>query len=461
MSDDAYRISIQHIGNTANNAFHNHLALQESTLLASLLPILTSQRHAISSAAWETTKFAVPSPQWVTQPAWGEFTEAAGENESFLWFPSHLRAEARGVAGYRSGSTLDFRKLRKFVARVPYLKRMYLRATLARSFRASGAPKFHSDVSLLYGSDFLHFFPVPKDHPWVALEHGTLRWLADGPRRDHSLRQMYGRAIRRARLVWVTNLDDRTLQVAEDLLPGRWAAFPHPYLSISSTGLGIEPDFDWRRNCLSKSRSDFLVFLPSSINWLRHHDKGTKAALAAFRELRLRGVPVSLALTEWGLNVGEAKEWLSEHRLDEFVTWHTPMPRLTLLSRMAASDAVWDQFGLQAFGALALRACDAGVPLISGGIGDCATGLLGFDVPWMKANNKEEIVEQTQMLLHQVSTPNGPALRSAVVERQRTWLNATHSRYVLCDLQERVYPTLLTGEFALRPNMWSQVVSGE
>lgn len=454
MAEDPSCPSIAHVGNTANNAFYNHLILMRSSKFTSLLPIEGFIRHAISSPAWEMVNFIVPSEQWVKAPEWQDFPEALELNNSYLRFKS--AHEITGPVPKPTGNGVSH-FARTIGGKIPGAKsiRSLVRTQFWDLIRTRES--HDSSIRILYGAESIgHASPYAKGIS-VALEHGTLRWFADGPRNQRWTRRGYGRALASASLIWLTNLDQRSLEVAEDVAPNRWVPFPHPYVPMLRNQT-VQPDLLWRSSILEQTGSEFLIMMPSSINWSSNHNKGTLVALEAFGQLRSQRVPVALQLSNWGLDIPKARAWIESRGLQHYVVWDHPQPRINLARRMASADLVWDQFGLSAFGALALRVCEVGVPLISSPLSSDAVGIVGFQVPWYPASTAQDIVHWTKRIIESRSGPDASRFTESYRRRAQAWLAETHAPRIAQSLQEEAYSALLGGETQLRTDSWKNTI---
>ena len=456
---------IRHFGNTANNAYYNAKLLSEHGGIESELPVhMFGLRHAISAPAWETVDFEVPSAEWVATPDWSMIPGAVAVNSEYSDLPATASSGGPPVA--RSG--LDLRGKVMSVARatiLPLYGKRWAQPIFDLSYRFVLARRptiteASDRIDMLYGADSLIRLRMPKPSPrLVCLEHGTVRWIADGDRETASLRKAYREQVQQATHLWVTNLDPRTLEIAEDVAPGRWSVLPHPY--VPDARVPFAESTERRTELLRNTASERLVLLPSSQNWSKHHDKGSQKALSAFVELRRRGVDVGLVAVEWGLQLAESKAFLEKAGLAANVTWVSPMARFALQRMMADVDVVWDQFGLDAFGALALRAVEQGTPLVSRGLAPIGEQLIGGPVPWHHAATTDEIVSQTIAVLEDMGNRGRTAVLAETGARYRRWLLDRHSPQLTAELQRDLYARMLDGTFesgSAAPDQWAKLL---
>ena len=284
----------------------------------------------------------------------------------------------------------------------------------------------------------------------ILLEHGTLRWTQNFLPEHQSAAAEYRLKIDHADLLLVTNLDEETLSLAEGLASTPWLAFPHPY--------DFNPRAPYpqltalREEILHATKSRYLILAPASINWGRDHNKGTDVALRAFAELRRQGLQVGLVLAEWGRDLEKAKDYLELSGLGRHVHFTPLLSRIGLQKMMAACDVVWDQFGLDAFGALALRALEQRVPLVSKGIGSKAEQLIGKAPPYANANDHDSLAISTEALVFA-----SPSELKDQVESQHSWLVKKHHPALTAELAKRSFDYVLGEGPQPQSNEWSRL----
>jgi hypothetical protein len=221
------------------------------------------------------------------------------------------------------------------------------------------------------------------------------------------------------------------------------------------------PESARRQELLQSTASESLVLLPSSQNWAKHHDKGSMKALTAFVELRHAGHDVGLVAVEWGLQLAESKAFLEHAGVGANVAWVPPMARFSLQRMMANVDVVWDQFGLEAFGGLAMRAMEQGTPLVSRGLAPIGEQLIGGPVPWRHAATVDDIVRETIQVLEEIDAGGRESVIHDYRLRYRTWLLERHDSRITASLQREVYTGLLDGTWepgAAVPGRWSKLL---
>lgn len=267
----------------------------------------------------------------------------------------------------------------------------------------------------------------------------------------------YIEAAKRATHLWVTNLDPATLGVIHEAKIERWSAFPHPY--EPNPAAPYPRDRKLRERLGRQTQSEYLIFLPSSQNWsLSYHDKGSNKALEAFALLRAAGHSVGLILANWGLEVEASKRFLESSGVSQYTTWVHPLGRLRLQRMLSAVDVVWDQFGLQAFGALALRVTEQGTPMVSAGLTPEAESLVGFKPPWNSALDAEQVVGATLTFLERFNSQ--PSSRDTLSLTYRRWFFDCHGPNIATELQQRLLETIMEpSRTGLGHDAWSHLVS--
>lgn len=456
-------MKVRHFGNTANNAYYNALLLTRFAGIESEFPIrMFGLNHGISAPAWETVDFDVPSADWVAQPDWsaivgadavnGEFTDLVQSKAAATSLLPKFNARAlASKAAQAVFSPLYGKRWAQWVFDLTYGRVLATRSTHV---------ELSDRVDVFYGADSLIRFKLaPSSSKSVCLEHGTVRWIADGERETAAFREAYRRQVQQAQQLWLTNLDPRTLEIAEEVAPGRWAAFPHPY--IPDARVPFPEAASRREELLRQTNSEFLVLLPSSQNWSAHHDKGSKKALSAFIELRRSGLEIGIVAVEWGLQLEESKALLDSAGVGDNVAWVPPMARFGLQRMMANVDVVWDQFGLDAFGALALRAVEQGTPLVSRGLAPVGEALIGGPVPWRAAVTTDDIMRETRSVLDEMEHRGRATVIAETQAHYGAWLRDHHSPTVTAALQQGVYAAILDGTFeqgSVAPDQWAKLL---
>lgn len=480
---------IFHYNNVANNAFFNSLVLASH---CSGQVLINPTIYALSAPAWETEDFnsellgTLDSPDWdavgvtpaepvVSPTRYGtslsDFPVLPLQESGLLRTLKLLRSICRPfyrlgrpyVDSLRSAQWFNSKKSRFLRRKFSDISRVLRQRAsnkiievlaflgAIRSGRKKLSPDNALNLEIFYGST-RHIMNVRPNVLRAVLEHGQIRQYVetnmDGGKRAYKF------LLNSADILWVTNLDDRTTQAAQQLMRGRWAALPHPWTPIPGPPL---PEVEsLRASVLAETESEFLMVAPASVNWTHQHSKGTDKLIEAFAHLRLAGSQVGLVLSEWGSDLPLAKELLSRYGLQRNVHFVFPRSRRKLAELMSAADVVLDQFHWKAFGALTIRALAQETPLITAPLSERARALIGFREPWLSAYSVEEIATQVERLL--VRDP--VALDSLVrdqVNLQRLWLEVTHSPAVQQEIQLSQYQAIIHSDGAPRisPAVWS------
>jgi glycosyltransferase involved in cell wall biosynthesis len=253
-------------------------------------------------------------------------------------------------------------------------------------------------------------------------------------------------------------LDPQTIEAADSLVPGKWSALPHPIEFDES--IPYASDKTKRAVLLEATKSPQLVLLAASQNWSQYHNKGTRMAAESFVELRKRGEEVGLVCVKWGPDVDKSMILFERAGVAKYVTWVDPMPRHQLQKLMACVDLAWDQFGLEAFGALALRTLEQGCPLVSRGLSDQGINLIGSQVPWEISNNQNELVDRTSSILNTIRQEGREIVHSKTAAKYKAWLQQFHSPQITTLLQLQRYTQILNDSQKLslaRPDEWRRL----
>lgn len=129
---------------------------------------------------------------------------------------------------------------------------------------------------------------------------------------------------------------------------------------------------------------------------------------------------------------------------------------------MANVDVVWDQFGLEAFGGLAIRAVEQGTPFVSRGLAPAGERLIGGPVPWRQAATIDDIVRETTQVLDEIAQKGRASVMEDYQTRYRAWFAERHSSLITSTLQREVYTAMLDGSFeqgTAAPDRWAQLVA--
>lgn len=462
-------MKISHSGNTANNAYYHHLIFQESGVDSELPIDVVGSRHAMSHPAWEILSFVPPNPQWLENPQWKDFPPSPHIEKEYLARPLLLRFErAAGKLSLRIVRWSLFKFSKTPIGRFQSLwNRVWRRFAGRFETRTGGGLIPHRSglnepllekATIVYGQNFHgHLRKHAKRGQIMVLEHGTLRRVGTKPEIG-SEEEAWLSSARVAMSLMVTNLDAPSLAVARAHFPGKWLAYPHPYVFHSGPLPPLQ--LPGRNQLLQELDSDFLVFLPSSQNWkLSYHDKGSSLAWEAFFALRQQGKRVGLIASEWGLDVREAKTLVAASGFGAHVRWQVPVPRVQMIQLLRQVDVCWDQFSIQGFGANALKVVEAGTPLISQGLTDDAVDLTGFQVPWRIAGSTDTLVDQTDRLQVEISHLGLDRVKETAKHHYHNWFWRYHSPRVTAALARIQIERIELGiPKKINPDSWKRIV---
>lgn len=450
------RWSFLHVGNVANNAYYNHRILEVADMTISSR-VVDWNTHAISAPAWEDVDFRVPHADFVSNPNWSDIREAMGANgviepiaKASIRQPDERRTKrlpGRFVAKSKSLLTLVLARIASSLLR---LQRSDLvnRALIRILNRITPELESSSDVCVYYGPAPL-VVKASRPRVVVALEHGTVRWIGNGSQSERARRYQYRSFLKSADHLWVTNLDAQSIDIAESVAPGRWSALPHPYVLSEAPPLACDASAATKISDIT--RSEFLIFLPASMNWLHDHDKGSDIALEAFINLRQVGKPVGLVAVNWGRNVREAREMLSRAGVAQYVHWIEPLPRMPMQRLMASVHLVWDQFRIPAIGGVAFKAMEQGTPLVSMPLELTAVSLMGSRPPYLEACDALELSKVTIDFLADFEESGGASTRMKFGLPLRRWMYRRHHQTLTRSLQMKRYAELLARSEAPTP----------
>lgn len=293
----------------------------------------------------------------------------------------------------------------------------------------------------------------------VLIEHGTIRWSADPPldAGDAQARRSYAEQCRSADHLWVTNLDTRTLELAEEYAPGRWSVLPHPYVLDPNGPYDAEPGA--RSGLLAATDSEFLVLSASSMSLGGDQNKGTGKLIEAMVLLRREmGLPIGFLMVEWGADIARVKDLCTASGLAGHIRFVKPMSRVRMQRTMAACDALADQFHYEAFGALSIRAWEQGIPVVSRRVSSTACTLMGEPPPVHDASDAEQIARAVGALWEQMSVGGRENYVLDHRNRSRSWLLRRHHHDLTRSLQIARYTELVSGGSApAEPGAWGLV----
>ena len=315
-----------------------------------------------------------------------------------------------------------------------------------------------SDIHITFGNVRPRLEPRNNSPISVVLEHGQIRWLADGPEHQRYERSSFQRLCEKSEHIWVTNLDQRTLDIARELFPNKWGVLPHPYV--------LDPSCPYqeidgvRSQLIAELNTDFLVLNASSLSIGGEQRKGVDKLLQALNALRKdQGIRIGIVLVRWGTDIEKVVQLIHSLGLDDQCRFIDPLPRVALQRFMSSFDVVSDQFDYDAFGGLTIRALEQGMPLLSRPIGESAAALIGGRPPIVEASSIDEILTQLNRLYSDVQEIGRDNFLLKYRGESRQWIVDHHHHHITRALQEETYTKLM--EDGLRPSVpgrWGELV---
>ena len=215
----------------------------------------------------------------------------------------------------------------------------------------------HYDIIHAYATDPI--LPLLSGaHPYIALEHGTIRSI---PFEDTPQGRLTALSYRLADGVIITNCDNK--RAADRLQLTNYRFIPHPVNeNWMQPGIGQE----LRVNLLSELEADFILFHPVRQHWDSHRhpswEKGNDILIEGMAHAVQEGINLAAIFVEWGKTVPESKALITKLGLAKRVMWIAPMNSANMARYIDASDLLADQFFLGAFGSILPRALALGKP---------------------------------------------------------------------------------------------------
>ena len=381
-------LRVLHVGNVANNAYHNAKVLNAAGLDCDVLAY--AHYHIMGCPEWEECDFTADAldesrPDWravdlhgYQRPRWfahGPLGEAV----------AYLEARRTGSpAAGRRWRRLEFRRELITSKRWGWLRRLRRMmggqpsttapagaaapAAVEAELRTYGTHRGwsigavqqlfrHYDVIHAYGAEPILAFAAGA-RPYVAFEHGTLRTLPFEPSIEGRL---VAAAYQRADAVIITNADNRV--AAERLGLTHYRFIPHTINEAVPSGDAVDR---LRADLRARLGADFLVFHPSRHHWgperNPHLEKGNDRLIDGLARLFSERPGAAAVFVNWGAALPASRARLEEAGIANRVHWIDPVPAPVLARYMAAADVVADQFYLGAFGAITPRALNLGTP---------------------------------------------------------------------------------------------------
>lgn len=310
-------------------------------------------------------------------------------------------------------------------------------------------------IHITFGNTSPHISKYSRRHtPHVVVEHGQVRWISTGSPRAARQRKDFASLAKDSQHVWVTNVDEHSLTLANNLFPGRWSVLPHPYV-LDARAPYTETD-RVRETMISDTQADFLLLNPSSMSIGGDQQKGTEKLLLALSQLRHQeNVRVGAFFVRWGSSVDQVCSMIHSLNIADQCRLVEPMTRISLQRFMTHFDLVSDQFDYDAFGALTIRTLEQGMPLLSRPIGNWAAELMGGRPPVIAASTVEEI--KARIVESKLEKDRLGRVRYLEFHRQsgRAWVAQRHHHSITRALQVERYQQLLSPSASpAEPGRW-------
>src|ERR1700722_5649433 len=189
----------------------------------------------------------------------------------------------------------------------------------------------HFDLVQCYGPHPIWGL-LSQNTKYVALEHGTLR---DFTLKDNPMHRLIALAYRNAKHTFITNGD--CLEYAKKINLENYSAMIHP-LDLEPFEKVNQEDVDYIRN---QYKADLLLFCPIRHDW---EIKGTHIVLQSLPHIIAKtDKSVMLILCEWGQEVNRSKKLINELKIQKYVKWVRPLPKIKLAKYLKAADVILDQ----------------------------------------------------------------------------------------------------------------------
>jgi hypothetical protein len=215
------------------------------------------------------------------------------------------------------------------------------------------------DLVVGYSTDGI--YPLLADRPYFAFEHGTIRSIPFEPTDQGRLCAL---TYRLALHAFITNADN---QLAADRLGlPSYGFLPHP---LNDQAVEQVQEASLRDELRSRMRTNFIVLHPARQHWTaeRHPswEKGNDLFIEGFARFVRDDCPTAAAVfVDWGQTVDASRALLAARGVADRVLWIEPQGNRRLLTYIAATEAVADQFYLGSFGGIMPKALRLGRPCL-------------------------------------------------------------------------------------------------
>ncbi len=290
------------------------------------------------------------------------------------------------------------------------------------------------DIVQAHATDPIFPYLLGK-HPYVALEHGTIRQI---PFQDDFIGTYTKLSYQNADHVFITNADN--IAAAERLEIKKFSFLPHPVNPVSASEYVAA---SLRNEHLERLDSNYIVFHPSRQHWdekLRHPDweKGNDIFIRGFAKFAKEINPkASAVFVEWGQKLEETKALLSGLGIADRIIWVKPLPHIEMTKYIKACDMVADQFWIGAFGAITPKAMMCGRAVLLKLDEEIHKKAFPELPPVLNAKTPEEVFSGLKRHYEDKS------FRQDIERRSSDWFNKYHCDKVITDKLLKVYENLL------------------
>ena len=272
-----------------------------------------------------------------------------------------------------------------------------------------------------------------EKYPYIAYEHGTLRTI---PFENNPVARLTSLSYKKARAVFITNCDQDNLESVEKLkidnekkhyIPHAFNYKRlHNYASNRLFQRRICPPYKfimacrqhWTDNdiCLSKGNDTFIKALPFLIE---------------------NNFPFKLSLVEWGVDVEETKDLISQLKIENYIEWIPLQPKSKLWDMYLKYDLLVDQFAISVISGCTFEALALGCPVLTAANHKINKNFFGEAPPLISANDPKEIGIQIIKLFSSDSN------YLKISRESINWIVNYHSAERIANIQSKVYSSIL------------------
>tara|TARA_B100000519_G_scaffold178323_1_gene168512 strand:- start:2239 stop:3939 length:1701 start_codon:yes stop_codon:yes gene_type:complete len=280
------------------------------------------------------------------------------------------------------------------------------------------------DIVQCYGTEPIHALLAEK-RPYVTFEHGTLRDFTMG---DNPYHQLTALAYRKADHTFITNGD--CIDYADKLGITNYSAALHP-INVDQHRKDYSQDV---KNIRDEIGADVVLFCPARHDW---DVKGTDMFIRALPLIKQRVAGrVRVLMANWGADIERSKQLLDVLKCTEDVIWKGTMCRITMIKYILASDVVFDQMVLPAFGSTVPQTLAAGVPVVSSYRPKEMAWLFPVPAPVLSAETVKDIAASVVQALQ-------PEWRAEFQDKAREWIDNYHHSTKVIENHLKVYQDVL------------------